>query len=46
MKYKFCNIRINLTKYEVRFATRGVGLLPTVATPLVMTVPYSNSRLS
>jgi len=23
MKYKFCNIRINVTKYAVTFATKG-----------------------
>jgi len=28
MKYKFCSIRINVTKYDVTFATKGV-LTPT-----------------
>jgi len=23
MKYKFCNIRINVTKWDVTFVTRG-----------------------
>jgi len=25
MKYKFCSIRINTSKYDVTFATRGGG---------------------
>jgi len=28
MKYKFCSIRINVTKYEVAFATGGGGSTP------------------
>jgi len=36
MKYKFCSIHVNATKYDVTFATKG-GSNPTppVATPLV-----------
>jgi len=25
MKYKFCSIRVNATKYDVTFATKGVS---------------------
>jgi len=28
MKYKFCSIRIDVTKYDVTFATEGVVLIP------------------
>jgi len=35
MKYKFCSIRISVTKYEVTFATKGVVTSHSrVATPL------------
>jgi len=35
MKYKFCRIRINVTKYDVTFATKwGVLTPPPMATPL------------
>jgi len=36
MKYKFCNIRINVIKYDVTCATKGVLTphLPPMATPL------------
>jgi len=43
MKYKFCSIRINVTKYkQLTFATRGKGGQKTLATPtsLMMTVGY------
>jgi len=32
MKYRFCSIHINVTQYEVTFATKGV--LTPVVTPL------------
>jgi len=36
MKYKFCSIHINVTKYDVTFATKEWVLTPNpVATPLV-----------
>jgi len=40
MKYKFCNIRINVTKYDVTFATKEGFLTPKplMATPLVETI--------
>jgi len=46
MKCKFYIIRLNVTKYEVTFATKRGGLTsqPLMATPLVMSLPYSNSR--
>jgi len=34
MKYKFYGIRINVTKYDVTFATKGGFSFPPVATPL------------
>jgi len=35
MKYRFCSIRINVTKYYVTFATKGGLTTPyPVATPL------------
>jgi len=34
MKYKFCSFRINVTKYDVTFATKGVLNPLTVATLL------------
>jgi len=37
MKYKFCSIRINVTKYDVTFATKRGSKPPSVlATPLVI----------
>jgi len=37
MKDKFCSIRINVTKYDITFATRGWGFKtpPPVSKPLV-----------
>jgi len=34
MKYKFCSIHINVTKYDVTFATKGVYPPAPVATAL------------
>jgi len=34
MKYRFCSIRINVTKYDITFVTKG-AILPPVSTPLV-----------
>jgi len=28
MKYKFCSIRINVTKYDFTFSTKGKGSKP------------------
>jgi len=46
MKYKLCSIRIKVTKYEVISATKGEGEVNPKPSLVVMTVPYSNSRLS
>jgi len=47
MKYKFCSIRINVTKYDVTFAIKGILTFKiSMATPLVqMDKNLSNNYL-
>jgi len=42
MKYKFCSIRINVTKYDVTFTTKGefLPLPPPVATLLDYVIKF------
>jgi len=43
MKYKFCSIRINVTKYDVTSATKGGFNPPLVATPLCLLLLHDKS---
>jgi len=46
MNYKFCTIRINVTKYDVTFATKGGGFNPLpVATPLILLKSKASDNL-
>jgi len=45
MKYKFCSICINVTKYDVTFAQKaGSNPLPPVATPLLAAANTTQAR--
>jgi len=45
MKLKFCSIRRNVTKYDVKFAT-GVEVVTTNPPPSPMTTPLSDAECS